>query len=240
MLLVGCLLSSAASAVQIVSSIRKQISDRIREDKILLPAHFFVLFASEGEQNKPRFSHTFASFIRVEKNGSQTWKDISWLPDKYDYKKGVCVFNDFWGAVKSKFRQPCPLEKGRNYSLFETLVMAQKAQQRVYFWRPLLVSEDLYVHGAQQSFFLNHTTLKYIADDTDARPLGLAKNCIHAVSDALPIEIDNGGIFNTGWGIWGVPGSRHVLKALLKSGLIAESEIIQRYAVRWATSEKNY
>lgn len=183
--------------------------------------YYFYLFAYEGAKNKAKDSHTFASFVRVDPNKKQYWSTISWLPRHFSETKEICIFQDLIEAAKFEIgRNPCGPEEGFNYSLSETLQLAQETQKKVTAWGPYKIDKSFYNLGIERIRNLNSGTVKYLADDRKTRRNGTAINCMHAVSDIGGSFASKGGFLNIGYGIWGAKGSRHVFWHLVNSGYV--------------------
>lgn len=203
--------------LQTKAKLEQSIRERVRKDKLALPAHFFVLMAYEGTGNIASDSHTFASFIKVDRSLKQTWSTISWLPQTFRENGHICVFENLTNAIKYEFfGKPCAPVAGTNYTLSETLRFAQRGQSAISQLGIFHIQEDFYLHGLNRKRELESGKYLYLADDRDTRSSELAINCIHAVSDLAGTKAPQGGIFGTGYKIWGNRGSRQALKHLAR------------------------
>jgi len=153
---------------------------------------FAILFAYSGAQNKPKLSHTFATFVRTSgEPGRLRVTDhctISWLPQS---------------GIISLAR---PAEAGTNLSLQDTLDLAEKQGLAMSYIGPFEVRDELFEKAAAQAARLERGELKYKAFDHYSR--SEAKNCIHAVSDLC----DELGRLSTGT-THGLPATRLVARA---------------------------
>lgn len=149
--------------------------------------YYVIFFASESQPRRPRLSHTFCTFVKAEAGDANnpqaepkfTAQTISWLP--------------VGGDVRILRLRP---ERGRNFSLDETLKLARSTGQHVASWGPYEVSADVYNGLVRQKARLDAGGVGYKA--LDGRFGGSAMNCIHAVTGAVP-----------GWGGKGVPNQMY-------------------------------
>ena len=144
-----------------------------------LPAderYYVVLFASQNSSNDPRSSHTFATFVRIDREedprNRALWETarsltISWLPASGSYRL---------------LQRPVA---GRNYTLHETLAWAEERGLTTTMRGPFEIGKDVYERAAKQKERLDSGAVSYKALDRRFRP-DVAINCIHAVSDILP------------------------------------------------------
>jgi hypothetical protein len=163
--------------------------------------YFVVVWGYEGNGNLPRESHTFVAFYNGEDfaDGRVKPATISWLPTDGDIS--------LIGA-----------EKGRNFSLGETLAMACRANRRIARWGPYEVSLDLYRRAIARIKVLGSGRVAYSA-------LGLAgsMNCIEAAGDITAVP------FHPGIS-WGFRASETVVRhfaPFFKSGRGIDSRIAQ-------------
>jgi hypothetical protein len=144
-------------------------------------AYYMVVFSAQAKSNDPRLTHTFATFVKVDKSDPTTAErteihTISWLPRSLN----IVLFR----------RHP---EPGANLDLESSLRWAVSRNFRVSMWGPYEIDKGLYDRAVRQEAHLNSGRVLYKALDRRFRP-GIASNCIHAVSD---LDIDNG-LLNTG------------------------------------------
>jgi hypothetical protein len=132
-----------------------------------------VLFASEREGNPPRFSHTWATFVKTTQNGSTAEPPkldetitISWMPAS--------------GIIPALFTV-----RGRNFSLKESLDWAREKDSRVIAWGPIPIRKELFDRARERKEVLDRGVLAYKMVDAPVRPLQ-GTNCIHAVTDMVP------------------------------------------------------
>lgn len=149
-------------------------------------AYYAIFFSAQRTPNDPRFSHTFATFIKTDSEGSGKGPGviekhtISWMPAT--------------GDVRLARLMP---EKGRNLSLAQSLELASSEEERVSMWGPFEIKRDLYDRALKRIKLLESGKVSYKVVDERFRP-GLACNCIHAVCD---VDFDDG-LMHTGaeWG----------------------------------------
>lgn len=138
--------------------------------------YYAVLFASQDSSNQARWSHTFATFLKIDRdddprNGAQ-WESaqsvtISWMPAS--------------GSIRILQRPVA----GRNYTLQESLAWAEQRGLYTTMRGPFEIDKDVYDRAIRQRNRLESGAIAWKALDRRFRP-GAACNCIHAVSDVLP------------------------------------------------------
>jgi hypothetical protein len=143
-----------------------------------------AVFGTQRPENRPKYSHTFATFVRACWCNGGCRVDsftISWLPRR--------------GLVQPLLPVP---EPGRNFDLAATLRLADLEQECVSVWGPYQICPSLYQRAWEQKVHLESGRVAYKAVDT-GWPSTRVSNCIHAVSD-----LDGGGpplrIASPGWG----------------------------------------
>lgn len=174
--------------------------------------YFIVPFASQGLDNPAPQSHSFASFVKREASGRQEWHTISWLPADFYLNYEICVFRNAAQAVWNEiWNKNCEPERGHNYTVMESLNFARHLGRAVAVWGPYRVSAELYELALKQIQALERASVDYLADDRRTRTLlpRPAVNCFHAMSDLpgyrarIPLNP---------FGIWGVAGTKYVLR----------------------------
>jgi len=83
-------------------------------------------------------------------------------------------------------------------------------KEAVGMWGPYEISKPAFDLAVQRLLLLHKGTLKYVADDRRYRKDLVAINCFHAIA-GLHEPFPNGGIFGTGFKMWGLNGTRRVL-----------------------------
>lgn len=129
--------------------------------------YFMLIFAAQGIRFLPQCAHTFATFVRAagEHAFDLECQTISWLPANLDIK-----ILRLWP------------EPGRNFSLAETIAIAQAKDASLMLWGPYAIKKELYDRATRQVERLRAGQVQYKAIDFGFRP-ETATNCFHAVSD---------------------------------------------------------
>ena len=212
---------------QVTDRIRGKVMARLGEGKNTHDRYFFIPFAYQREGNAPEFSHSFISVIRVLADGrkSKLTPDlrtrsyhgrefeaftISWLPHDFDKNPHLCVFDGFGGVIFPSLNK-CPLSEGKSFDLPATLKMAVGAKVAVGMWGPYEITQGGFDLGVKRLRLLETGTLKYRADDRGYRKTKVAINCFHAMA-SLDELFPNGGFLDTGLEMWGLNGTKQVLR----------------------------
>ena len=211
---------------QVVNRIKAKVTARLGTGKNTHDRYFIVPYAYENSDNDPAFSHSFLSVIRVFADGkqaqttaglkTQTYQNrefeaftISWLPNDFDRNPNLCVFEGFGARLIPTWNQ-CPLSPGKSFDLAATLKMAVGAKVAVGIWGPYEISKPGFDLGVKRLRLLETGKIKYRADDRLYRKAHVAINCFHAIA-GLDELFPNGGLFGTGFKMWGLNGTRRVL-----------------------------
>jgi hypothetical protein len=211
---------------QITNRIKAKILARIGEGKNTRDRYFIIPFAYENKGNDPEFSHSFITVIRVLADDRQPkltaglkvrqYKNrefeaftISWLPHDFDTNPHLCVFNGFGSRLIPSWNK-CPTSVGHNFNLEQTIKLAVNVKNAVGMWGPYEVTQGGFDLGVQRMRLLDGGTIKYRADDRLTRKDRTAINCFHAIA-GLDKLFPNGGLFGTGFKMWGLNGTRRVL-----------------------------
>jgi hypothetical protein len=211
---------------QIVNRIKAKVSARLGEGRNMHDRYFMIPFAYQNDDNDPEFSHSFISVIRVlpdnkpsrltpglekrrYKNRNFEAFTISWLPRDFMSNPHLCVFDGVGSRVIPQ-RNDCPLSPGRNFTLEETIHLAVRAQVAVAMWGPYEIDKQGFDLAVGRKRLLDGGTIKYRADDRLYRKDQVAVNCFHAMA-GLEKLFPNGGLFGTGFKMWGFNGTARVL-----------------------------
>ncbi len=211
---------------QIVDRIKAKVSARLGEGNNTRDRYFIIPFAYEDRGNHPEHSHSFISVIRVLADNkqptltpglkTQKYKNrefeaftISWLPHDFMSNPHLCVF-DGAGSRLIPQKNNCPVSPGRNFTLAETMKLAVDAKNAVAMWGPYEINEVGFDLGVKRKQLLDGGTIKYRADDRLDRKNKVAINCFHAMA-GLDELYPNGGLFGTGFNMWGFNGTARVL-----------------------------
>ncbi|RUP00543.1 hypothetical protein [Hyphomicrobium sp.] len=160
-----------------------QASEKVSPD-LLRGRYFVVVWSYQGPDDDLVHAHTFTSFYSGDDlaRGVVKPSTISWLPAT--------------GSV-----QVLGSERGRNFSLDETLRMACEARRKVQSWGPFEVTTELYQRAQQRIALLMSGTVRYSMLNQD----GI--NCIKAAGDITPEPFDTGIL-------WGEAASAAVVRHL--------------------------
>ena len=137
-----------------------------------LKGHYFlVVWGYQGQDNDVAQAHTFASFYSGDDLalGHVKPATISWLPST-----GVVRL---FGA-----------ERGRNFSLAQTMGMACRAGREVKSWGPYEIRPELYRRALRRIRLLNSGRIAYSMIDI----LPGTMNCIDAAGDITRTPLDTG------------------------------------------------
>jgi len=211
---------------QVTDQIKARVGARLGQGKNVEDRYFIIPFAYENKGNDPAFSHSFLSVIRVFADDRQPTPDpglkkmayqgrefeaftISWLPHDFPENPNLCVFEGFGAALVPSMNK-CPLSEGKSFDLPTTLKLAVHEKGAVGMWGPYEISKPAFDLTVQRLHLLGKGTIKYVADDRRYRKDLVAINCFHAIA-GLHELFPNGGIFGTGFKMWGLNGTRQVL-----------------------------
>ncbi len=226
---------------QVTDLIQVKIQSRLGDARSTRDRYFIIPFAYQNKGNDPEFSHSFMTVIRVfadkrrssRTNGLSEGKranrhfeafTISWAPADFAKTHEICVFKGFGSRLFPKKNQ-CEISPGRSYTLRETLQIASDFGNAVCMWGPYEITKQGFDLGVQRLRLLEGGTIKYRADDRLTRKDRTAINCFHAMA-GLNELFPNGGLFGTGFMMWGINGTSRVLleyqKAAAFNGLLLE------------------
>ena len=211
---------------QIVNRIKSKISARLGEGVNTHERYFIIPFAYENEANDPEYSHSFLTVIRVFADGKQPsltqglklrkYKNrefeaftISWLPHDFIENPNLCVFSGVGARVFAKANK-CPLSVGHDFNLEQTIKLGANVKNAVAMWGPYEIRKPGFDLAVGRMRLLDKGTIKYRADDRLYRKDKVAINCFHAIA-GLNELYPNGGLFGTGFKMWGLNGTARVL-----------------------------
>jgi hypothetical protein len=138
------------------------------------------MFSIQRTANRPKYSHTFATFVKAAGDGDsfENYRfdviTISWLPETLDIH--VCR------------RRP---EPGTLVNLPATLGWAEANGARISMWGPFQIQKELYERAVVRATLLEGGSIGYNAIDRRRRPNDV--DCIHALSG---VDVDPG-LFRT-------------------------------------------
>jgi hypothetical protein len=213
---------------QIVKRIQSHILERLGDGRNTRDRYFIIPFAYENDENDPAYSHSFMTVVRVladNKQGKLTKGrglaagkyqnrefeafNISWLPHDFDTNPDLCVFQGF-GARLFPGANKCPISVGKNFNLETTIKLGVGVKNAIGMWGPYEIAKPGFDLGIKRKELLDSGRIKYRADDRELRKKLIAINCFHAMA-GLNELYPNGGLFGTGFMMWGLNGTRRVL-----------------------------
>ncbi len=211
---------------QITNRIKAKIMARLGDGRNTRDRYFIIPFAYENKGNDAGHSHSFMTVIRVLPDNKQvkltsglrkrTYKNrefeafnISWLPEDFGTNPHLCVFKGFGSRLFPTLNR-CPLSPGRSFTLEETIKLGVNAKNAVCMWGPYEISKEGFDLGVKRLRLLEKGDIKYRADDRLTRKDRTAINCFHAMAGLTEL-FPNGGLFGTGFKMWGINGTSRVL-----------------------------
>src|SRR6516225_5761487 len=211
---------------QIVNRIKAKGAPRLGTGKNTRDRYFIVPFAYQDRWHTPQRSHSFIAVIHLLPEGKQLGPtsgfkrgkfkgrdfeafNISWVPHDFDTNPHLCVFNGFGSRLFATWNK-CPISAGRNFALGETLKLALNNKNAVAMWGPYEVRKEAFDLGVKRKRLLDGGTIGYRADDRLYRKDRVAINCFHAMA-GLEELYPNGGLFGSGFKMWGINGTKRVL-----------------------------
>lgn len=211
---------------QIIGRIKAGVLTRLGEGNSTRDRYFIIPFAYQDRGNHPEHSHSFISVIRVfadnkqpklthglktgrHKNREFEAFTISWLPHDFMSNPHLCVF-DGAGSRLIPQNNKCPVSPGRNFTLEETIKLAVDSKNAVAMWGPYEIKQAAFDLAVKRKRLLDGGTIKYRADDRLYRKEKVAISCFHAMA-GLDELFPNGGLFGTGFMMWGFNGTARVL-----------------------------
>ncbi len=157
----------------------------------------------------PRLGEGTLTRMRKYKNREFEAFTISWLPRDFLTNPHLCVF-DGPGARLFPKQNKCPISPGRNFTLAETIKLAVDAKNAVAMWGPYEIRKEAFNRAVARKRLLDQGKIKYRADDRLYRQDKVAISCFHAMA-GLDELFPNGGLFGTGFMMWGFNGTARVL-----------------------------
>lgn len=133
-------------------------------------AYYLMMFGAQTVPGNPRYSHSFATFVRATWAGDGPCptsaqleaQTISWLPCDLDIRLLACP------------------KCGNNLNLKPTLDYVRSHCERVSMWGPYEIECDLYYRALKQAGVLESGQVRYQASDAFRKPARVS-NCIHAL-----------------------------------------------------------
>lgn len=126
--------------------------------------HFVVVFGAETRPPRPKYSHSWAAFVRRPAGCPPEVFTISWLPR----------------AVELEPLAATP-EPGTNFDLDTTFRIVLSQCEHVSAWGPYQVTPELYCLAARHKQRLESGAIEYKTIDLLYNPMRVS-NCIHALT----------------------------------------------------------
>src|SRR4051794_7833216 len=136
--------------------------------------YYAMIFGSQSSPKLLRYTHTWATFIRVvgegnDPGGYQVYQHtISWLPASLNVRT--------WSPVP---------EKGVNLDLGPTIDAVLKNGEHVTMWGPFEMLPEVYERSLRVKAILDSGVAEYRAISTPRNLL--VSDCIHAVAAVVPV-----------------------------------------------------
>jgi hypothetical protein len=138
--------------------------------------YFVLIFGSQSTPKQPKYTHTWATVVKVNGCDSPTGptieeQTISWMPASLN--------------IQAFSRH---VEKGANLTLPFTIEEMLRNDERLSVWGPYEVGPGLYYRFQVQKGFLDSGAIGYQCTDSigEAARYGNGCDCIHAVTDMDP------------------------------------------------------
>src|ERR1700730_8742938 len=122
-------------------------------------SYYVMVFAAQRASNVPRYSHTFATFVKAAKEGT----------DEEDYKVEQHTISWIAGSLEVNLARLNP-EPGVNLNLRDSLRLAQTDEEKVSMWGPFEIKKELYDRALKQIDRLESGAVGYKAIDGRFRP----------------------------------------------------------------------
>ena len=211
---------------QVVDRIKAKVLARLGEGKNTHDRYFIIPFAYQDRSISAHHSHSFMSVIRVFADDRQphvtqglkerVYKNrefeaftISWVPHDFVKNPHLCVFEGFGARIDPKLNT-CPISMGQDLTLPQSLKLAGEQKVAVGMWGPYEMTQAAFDLAVKRLRLLDSGKIKYRADDRLTRKDRIAINCFHAMA-GLTVLYPNGGLFGTGFKMWGINGTARVL-----------------------------
>jgi hypothetical protein len=138
--------------------------------------YYISIFGSESSPKLPRYTHTWATFVRATGEGE----------DHSQYAIESCTISWLPASLKVRPLRLCA-EPGVNFDLHATFDYALGQEQLISEWGPFQIPQSLYEGALEQKAHLESGAVRYKAVDPNFGPrVTTVSNCIHAVTDIDP------------------------------------------------------
>ena len=175
--------------------------------------YYSMIFGSQSSPKLLRYTHTWATFIRVvgegdDPSGYQVYQHtISWLPATLEVR------------VWSPFPEP-----GVNLDLYDTLNTVHRNGESVTMWGPFEMAQPVYEQSLRVKMIIDSGAAEYRAISTPRNLL--ISDCIHAVAAVDPVF---------GRGHYplirvGKPASRYIARQAMQRSVFDQYQTTRRVA----------
>lgn len=163
--------------------------------------YYLLVFGSQSVPKRAKYTHTWATAVRVTADGTVSEHTISWMPATLD--------------IRPLARTP---ETGVNLGLHFSIEEMLRHDERVSLWGPYEIGPGLFRRFLVQKEFLETGAIGYQCIDTIGRSarLGTGSDCIHAVTDMDP-QFDRG---RYPLSYFGEAASEHIVKQISERPVI--------------------
>ncbi|MFL5328548.1 MAG: hypothetical protein ACJ8C4_06500 [Gemmataceae bacterium] len=144
--------------------------------------YYLLVFGSQSTPIRPKYSHTWATVVRVVETGPECASliethTISWMPQSLEIRPlSFCV------------------EPGVNLEMHHTIQEMLNNDEKIAVWGPFEIRAGLYRKFVMQQSFLESGTVGYQCIDSvgEAGHCGNGTDCIHAITD-IDTSLERGG-----------------------------------------------
>ncbi len=170
---------------------------------------FLIIFGSESHPKRPKYTHTWATVVRVADRGpgcapACEASTISWMPATLKIRP--------WNFH---------IEPGANLDLDTSIQEMLKHNEKIVMWGPYEIWHGAYRRFMTQREFLQSGAIGYQCIDSvgEAARTGLGCDCIHAITDMDP-QFDRR---RYPLRYFGVDGSRHAVEQILTRPVVIDA-----------------
>jgi hypothetical protein len=135
--------------------------------------HFFLVFGSQSQPKRLKYTHTWATFVRAVGEG----------PDLNTYRLELNTISWLPRSLEVKVLSPWP-EPGVNLDLYQTMQAMSANGESITMWGPFVCRKELYDRAVFVRGVLEGGAAQYRAISTPRNLL--ISDCIHAVAAVDP------------------------------------------------------
>jgi hypothetical protein len=132
-------------------------------DSAMADEYFAVVFGAQSDPKRPKFSHSWATFVRVGQDSPEILT-ISWMPCKLEITPNRPI-----------------AEQGVNLDLQKSFEVTLANCEEVMAWGPYRIDCDLFERAKKHQCRLCAGDIRYKTIDAVRNPLRVS-NCIHALT----------------------------------------------------------